>query len=80
MSDTQERVAVLWRFYAQHYGKKKLLPVLDELVMDAMADRIVELEASVERVRALHEVFGDWCDRCNCVAPCATLRALEGTP
>ena len=38
------------------------------------------LRAAVERVLALHEVFGDWCDRCNCVAPCATIRALEGTP
>jgi hypothetical protein len=38
------------------------------------------LAAAVERVLALHEIFGDWCDRCNCVAPCATLRALEGTP
>lgn len=38
------------------------------------------LRAAVERVLALHEIFGDWCDRCNCVAPCATLSALEGTP
>lgn len=38
------------------------------------------LKAAVERVRALHEIFGDWCDRCNCVAPCPTRRALEGTP
>ena len=38
------------------------------------------LRAAVERVRALHEVFSDWCDRCNCVAPCSTLRALEETP
>ena len=38
------------------------------------------LKAAVERVLALHEIFGDWCDRCNCVAPCPTLRALEGTP
>lgn len=38
------------------------------------------LRAAVERVLALHEVFGDWCNRCNCVAPCATIRALEETP
>ncbi len=43
-------------------------------------DEVERLQAAVERVRALHEIFGDWCDRCNCVAPCATLRALEGTP
>jgi hypothetical protein len=64
--------------------------------LDAMADRIVELEAAVERVRALHKLPPDdgtsiWldnngqplllvCDQCGADLPCPTLRALEGTP
>lgn len=51
---------------------------LDEVVR--LRAENAALRAAVERVLALHEVFGDWCDRCDCVAPCATLRALEGTP
>ncbi len=80
MSDTSKREAVLEEF-AHDAGVHRVWGVA------GMADKIVRLRdenaalrAAVERVLALHEVFGDWCDRCNCVAPCATIRALEGTP
>lgn len=74
MSDTAKRDAVVERFYAQHYGKPEPLPVVDDLVMDAMADHIVELEAAVERVRAACENDLRWVD----AQP--ILRALEETP
>lgn len=78
MSDTAKRDAVVERFYAQHYGTMMGAAVLDVLVTNAMADRIVELEAAVERVRALHDT--DWCKVCVVPRPCPTLRALEDTP
>ena len=91
MSDTAKRDAVVERFYAQHYGTMMGAAVLDVLVTNAMADRIVELEAAVERVRALHApvysvftghmVCDVFCDVCRqLLQPCPTLRALEGTP
>ena len=46
MSDTAKREAVVERFYAQHYGTMMGAAVLDVLVTNAMADRIVELEAA----------------------------------
>ena len=76
MSDTAKRDAVLERFYAQHYGKLEPLPIVDDWVMDDMADRIVELEAAIERVRALHTPIsypeGDfpndkWCAHCEMI-------------
>ena len=80
VSDKEKRYAVLDKFYAQHYGSMEPPSVVDGKVIDAMADRIVALTAAVEELRALHVVIDDWCYRCNCVAPCSTLRALEGTP
>ena len=85
MSDTEKREAVLERFYAKHYGKLEPLLIVDDWVMDDMADRIVELEAAVERVRALHNTYPDykarWCRHCKTQEwPCLTLRALEETP
>ena len=96
MSDTEKRYAVLDKFYAQHYGSMEPASVVDSAVIDDMADRIVELEAAVERVRALHSLPPDdgtsvWldndgqplllvCDQCGADLPCPTLRALEGTP
>lgn len=74
MSDTAKRDAVLKRFYAQHYGTMMGAAVLDVLVTNAMADRIVELESAVERVRAACESELRWID----AQP--ILRALEGTP
>ena len=84
MSDTEKRDAVLDMFLNRRD------------VFTAMADRIVELEASVEQVRALHSLPPDdgtsvWldnngqplllvCDQCGENLPCPTLRALEGTP
>ena len=59
-------------------ASKEEARLLDEI--DRLRDENAALRAAVERVLALHEIFGDWCDRCNCVAPCPTLRALEGTP
>ena len=82
MSDTEKRYAVLDKFYAQHYGSMEPASVVDSAVIDDMADRIVELEAAVERVRALHHSdFWGVCRECNGHRhPCPTLRALEGTP
>ena len=85
MSDKEKRHAVLDKFYAQQYGSMEPPSVVDGKVIDAMADRIVELEAAVERVRALHTIEhpkrARWCRRCKeAVYPCSTLRALEGTP
>lgn len=51
MSDTAKRDAVVERFYAQHYGTMMGAAVLDVLVTNAMADRIVELEAEVDELR-----------------------------
>lgn len=84
MSDTTERDAVLARFGANGWGYP---------YTERMADRIVELESAIERVRALHD--GErrhvgWIDVICCrecsdddntyAYPCPTLRALEGTP
>lgn len=89
MSDKEKRYAVLDKFYAQHYGSMEAASVVDSAVIDAMADRIVELEAAAERVRALHvgeqAFYPNWdgaviCPTCNRLFPCPTLRALEGTP
>lgn len=48
-------------------------------------DEVERLQATVERVRALHTIEhpkrARWCRRCKeAVYPCSTLRALEGTP
>ncbi len=53
VSDTAKRDAVVERFYAQHYGTMMGAAVLDVLVTNAMADRIVELEAAVERANRI---------------------------
>ena len=80
MTDTQKRDAVLARHSANGWNYPD---------HEAMADRIVELEAAVERVRALHvgkqAFYPNWdgaviCQTCNTLFPCPTLRALEGTP
>ena len=75
MSDTEKRDAVLARYSADGW---------DYPDHEAMADRIVALEAAVERVRALHKpvhsVFTGHmvCDVCRqLLQPCPTLRALE---
>ena len=82
MSDTAKRDAVLEEF-AHDAGVHRVWGVA------GMADRIVELEAAVERVRALHEPIAKdipKCVECKDYAghhvdhPCPTLRALEGTP
>lgn len=79
MSDTAKQAAVLNRYsdngrdYPDH---------------EEMAWRIVELEAAVERVRALHrEGFTSGCcrtcrgrDSIHVALPCPTLRALEEAP
>ena len=83
MSDKEKRYAVLDKFYAQHYGSIEPPSVVDGAVIDALADRIVELEAAVERVRALHHnrMRGAYeCAECRNDYPCPTLRAVEGTP
>jgi len=52
VSDKEKRYAVLDKFYAQHYGSMEPAGVVDSAVIDSMADRIVELEAEVEMLRA----------------------------
>ena len=76
MSDAEKRDAII---SARRLGKTAYGIRLVEEIARLHAENTA-LRAAVERVLALHEVFGDWCDRCNCVAPCSTLRALEGTP
>lgn len=71
MSDTEKRCDVLDKFLNRPD------------VFSAMADRIVELEAAVQRVRALHagRVVSNGlrrvCRECEAPFPCPTLRALE---
>lgn len=86
MSDTQNRDAVLERFYEPHCGKGVRAAVLI-LVSNDMAARIVELEAAVERVRALHQPIAKDIPKCvicknydgrHVDHPCPTLRALDG--
>lgn len=86
MSDATKRDAVVEEFCPQRY-RESPWQTIRKLAAEDVADEIVRLRdenaalrAAVERVLALHEIFGDWCDRCNCVAPCATIAALEGTP
>jgi len=79
VSDTEKRDAVLDRYSGGGW---------DYPDHEAMADRIVELEAAVKRVRALHrEGFTSGCcrtckgrDDIHVPLPCPTLRALEETP
>lgn len=78
MSDEQKRDAVLDRYSGNGW---------DYPDHEAMAWRIVELEATIERVRALHtpvhSVFTGHmvCDVCReLLQPCPTIRALEETP
>lgn len=79
MSDTKKRDAVLDRYSGNGW---------DYPDHEAMAWRIVELEAAVERVRALHyskPPYDDdedylFCKECGDVFPCPTLRALPGAP
>lgn len=70
MSDTAKRDSVLDRYSGGGW---------DFPDHETMADRIVELEAAVERVRALHHSdFWGVCRECNGHRhPCPTLRALE---
>ena len=80
MSETTMRDAVLWEF-TYDAGVHRLCRVADMAdEIRRLRDENTALTAAVERVLALHEIFGDWCDRCNCAAPCATLRALEEAP
>ena len=75
MSDTAKRDAVLMHYRGFDHRKSAFKPSTAEY---EMADRIVELEAAVERVRALHDT--DWCKVCVVPRPCPTLRALEEMP
>lgn len=49
-----------------------------------MTDHVAELEAAIDRVRRLHSqddgylAPGKWCPGCGEVAPCSTVRALNG--
>lgn len=87
MSDMAKRDAVLQRYVLPGrlltFSSGGPLIEQNRSDVDAMADRIVELEAAVERVRALHTIKhpkrARWCRRCKeAVYPCPTLRALEG--
>ena len=79
MSETTKRDAVLDRYSGNGW---------DYPDHEAMADRIVELEAAIERVRALHvrtpshdyDEDAFFCKECGADYPCPTLRALDGTP
>ena len=75
MSDTEKQDAVLMEFRWRPFKVTEMAAEIARLRAENAT-----LRAAVERVLALHEVFGDWCDRCNCVAPCHTIRALEETP
>ena len=81
MSDNEKTLALLAALVGvRTSGPRKVQRprMADEI--GRLRDENAALRAAVERVLALHEVFGDWCDRCDCVAPCATLRALEVGP
>ena len=84
MSDEQKRDAVVERFYAQHYGTMMGAAVLDVLVTNAMADRIVELEAAEaerDRLRSiLASVRAVAQDELRWIDAQLVLRALEETP
>ena len=84
MSDTEKREAVLERFYAKHYGKLEPLLIVDDWVMDDMADRIVELEAAEaerDRLRSiLASVRAVAQDELRWLDAQLVLRALEETP
>lgn len=76
MSDKAKRDAVLDRYSGNGW---------DYPDHEAMAWRIVALEAAMERVRALHNTYPDykarWCRHCKTQEwPCPTFRALEETP
>ena len=82
MSDTAKRDAVLMHHRGFDHRKSAYKPSTAEY---EMAERIVELEAAIERVRALHNTYPDykarWCRHCATQEwPCPTLRALEETP
>lgn len=84
MSDTTKRDAVVERFYAQHYGTMMGAAVLDVLVTNAMADRIVELEAAEaerDRLRSiLASVRAVAQDELRWIDAQPILRALEEAP
>ena len=77
MSDTEKRDAVLIHYRGFDHRKSVFKPSTAEY---DMAERIVELEAAVERVRELHTLnrYGI-CKDCG-THKCNTLRALEATP